>query len=188
VLADVGRWREAQGRPIRCDDADAVSPSELLACLAEQGIEVVEGDVLLVRFGWTGWYERQDRATRERLADRTTFRAPGLETGEELTRTLWNLHIAAIGADNPAVETWPAGVGLTPEQLDEVGRDRRRVHELLSHAVLLPMLGMPLGEMFDLDSLAADCAADGRYDFMFTSAPLNLPSGVASPPNALAIK
>ena len=36
--------------------------------------------------------------------------------------------------------------------------------------------------------LAADCAADGRYEFMFTSAPLNLPSGVASPPNALAIK
>ena len=39
-----------------------------------------------------------------------------------------------------------------------------------------------------LEALAADCAADGRYDCMFTSAPLNLPQGVASPPNALAIK
>jgi hypothetical protein len=53
---------------------------------------------------------------------------------------------------------------------------------------LLPMLGLPLGEMFFLDRLADDCAADGRYDFMFTSAPINLPHGVASPPNALAIK
>ena len=49
------------------------------------------------------------------------------------------------------------------------------------------MLGLPLGEMFFLDELADDCAADGTYEFMFTSAPLNLPHGVASPP-ALAIK
>jgi hypothetical protein len=42
--------------------------------------------------------------------------------------------------------------------------------------------------MFALDSLAADCAADGRYECLFTSAPLNLPAGVASPPNALAIR
>jgi hypothetical protein len=50
------------------------------------------------------------------------------------------------------------------------------------------MLGLPLGEMWNLEALAADCAADGRYECMFTSAPLNLPNGVASPPNALAIK
>jgi hypothetical protein len=50
------------------------------------------------------------------------------------------------------------------------------------------MLGLPLGELFFLDDLAADCAADGSYEFLLTSAPLNLPHGVASPPNALAIK
>jgi hypothetical protein len=66
--------------------------------------------------------------------------------------------------------------------------DPRRVHEVFAHAILLPMLGLPLGEMFFLDRLADDCAADGRYEFMFTSAPINLPRGVASPPNALAIK
>jgi hypothetical protein len=42
--------------------------------------------------------------------------------------------------------------------------------------------------MFDLSALAADCAADGRYACLFVSAPLNIPRGVASPPNALAIK
>jgi hypothetical protein len=42
--------------------------------------------------------------------------------------------------------------------------------------------------MFDLGPLAAACAADQRYTFMFTSAPLNLLHGVASPPNALAIR
>jgi len=117
-----------------------------------------------------------------------TFKAPGLPPGEDTARHLWNLHPAAIGADNPAVEVWPPGAHVSAEQLAEVRADRRRMHETFVHTLLLPMLGLPLGEMWDLEALAADCAADGRYAAMFTSAPLNLPAGVASPPNALAIK
>ncbi len=188
VLADVGRWRAAQGRPLRLDDADPVGPDELLACLADQGTVVREGDVLLVRFGWIGWYESQPQDVRERLRDRNAMRAPGLAPNEEMVRTLWNLHIAAIGCDNPAVEVWPPGALLESGRMDEVRADPRRLHEAFVHTVLLPMLGLPLGELFALDKLADDCASDGRYDFLFTSAPLNLPSGVASPPNALAIK
>ncbi|MDJ0767977.1 MAG: cyclase family protein [Ilumatobacter sp.] len=188
VLADIARWRERQGRPLRCDRADDVGADELLACLADQGTEVDEGDVLLVRFGWVGWYEEQPTEVRERIADRSELRAPGLRPGDELARTLWNLHIAAIGCDNPSVEVWPPGVLLPEDRMAEVRADQRRLHEAFGHTVLLPMLGLPLGEMFALDDLAADCAADGRYDFFFSSAPLNLPSGVASPPNALAIK
>jgi hypothetical protein len=56
------------------------------------------------------------------------------------------------------------------------------------HMQLVPMMGTPIGELFALDELAADCAADGVYEFMFVSVPLNLPGGVASPPNAIAIK
>jgi len=77
---------------------------------------------------------------------------------------------------------------LEPDVAAEATADMRRAHEVFAHTVLLPMLGLPLGEMFFLDDLADDCAADGTYEFMFTSAPLNLPHGVASPPNALAIK
>ena len=113
---------------------------------------------------------------------------PGCIPGEETCRTLWNLHIAAIGCDNPGVEIWPRGSHLEPDVAAEALADMRRVHEVFAHTMLLPMLGLPLGELFFLDDLAADCAADGRYEFMFTSAPLNLPSGVACPPNALAIK
>jgi hypothetical protein len=50
------------------------------------------------------------------------------------------------------------------------------------------MLGMPLGELWDLDALAEDCAADGRYEFFLTSAPLYVPGGVGSPINAYALK
>lgn len=43
------------------------------------------------------------------------------------------------------------------------------------------------GELFALDDLAATCEELGRYTFFFTSAPLNVPGGVASPPNGLCI-
>lgn len=43
-------------------------------------------------------------------------------------------------------------------------------------------------EMWYLDALAADCEDDGVYEFLLTSAPLNKVGGIASPPNALAIK
>jgi len=56
------------------------------------------------------------------------------------------------------------------------------------HRTIIGLWGMPIGEMFRLDMLAEDCAADRRYEVFFTSAPLNKLGGVASPPNALAIK
>ncbi len=188
VLVDIGRWRDAQGRPIRLDEPDATLPHELLQCLADQGTEVQEGDVLLVRFGWVGWYEQQPQKVRDWLGNSSTFRSAGFAPTEEFVGTLWNMHIAAIACDNPGVEIWPRGSLLEPAEAAASKADPRRVHETFAHAVLLPMLGLPLGEMFALDALADDCAADGTYEFMFTSAPLNLPHGVASPPNALAIK
>ncbi len=53
---------------------------------------------------------------------------------------------------------------------------------------MLSYFGMPIGEMWNLEGLADDCASDGHYDFFFTSAPLNIPGGVGSPPNAIAVK
>jgi kynurenine formamidase len=188
VLADIGRWRASIGRPLRYDESDPIEPDEIQQCLDAQGTVLEQGDVLLLRTGWIGWYEGTDLATRQRLAEPASLATPGLRSGERLAEVLWDLHIAAIGCDNPAVEVWPPGALSTPEHEAEVRADRRRLHEIFTHTILLPMLGLPLGEMWNLEALAADCAADGRYECMFTSAPLNLPNGVASPPNALAMK
>jgi len=46
---------------------------------------------------------------------------------------------------------------------------------------------MPIGEMFDLERLAEECEKRGRWSFFVTSAPLRVPGGIASPPNAIAI-
>jgi hypothetical protein len=87
---------------------------------------------------------------------------------------LWDHGVAAIAVDNPGVEPFgPGGIG---EAGDSV------------HTRVLALLGIPLGEFFDLDALADDCAADGVYEFMFTSKPLGIPGGLGSPPNAIAIK
>ena len=43
------------------------------------------------------------------------------------------------------------------------------------------------GDFFDLDALAEACGRERRYEFLFTSAPLGIPGGIGSPPNALAI-
>jgi kynurenine formamidase len=173
VLVDVGRWRRQQGRPLVMDRPDPIGPDDLLACIEEQGTPVAVGDVLLLRTGWVGWYRTLDRPGREAVA--ASLAAPGLQPGEATARVLWDLHVAAVAADNPALEVWPLASG-------------DRTPEVFVHTSLLPLLGLPIGELWDLDALAAACAADGRYDSFLISAPLHVRHGVASPPNAIAIR
>jgi len=186
VLLDVARWRASEGRPLQADAPDPIEPDELAATARAQGVEVREGDVLLIRTGWISWYSAQPPEVRRALA--SDLKAPGLRPGEATARTLWDLHIAAVAGDNPALEVWPPGALATPEQFQQALADPDRGLEIFVHFSLLPLLGLPIGEMWYLDALAEDCAADGVYEGFFTSAPLNLRSGVASPPNALVIK
>jgi hypothetical protein len=168
VLADVGRWRESTGRPLAHGERDEITADDLVACLDAQGATIDTGDILLVRTGWETWYRGLDADARAAYAAERVAPSPGL-AGTDVVRLLWDLHIAAIGADNPAVEAFPPTDGFL-------------------HFHFLPLLGLPLGELWLLDALAEDCAAAGTYDAFFTSAPLNMPSGVASPPNAIAIR
>ncbi len=136
VLVDVGRWRAAQGRPLQMDQPDAITPDDILGTLAAQGTTVEPGDVLLMRTGWVGWYSSLDMDTRTRMSDRTQMAAPGLPPGEATARFLWDLHIAAIGADNPAVEIWPPGALLDPKVVDEVQADPvAHARDVRAHAV-----------------------------------------------------
>lgn len=171
ALADVARWREASGRPIDYAAAQPVPVTEVQAALAAQGTAMESGDILLIRFGWTTWYESLDQSRRDELGAGWSFEAPGLEPGEDTVRWLWDSGAVAVAADNPSLEVFP---------FDPVGRNL--------HSQLIALLGIPIGEMWDLSALAADCAADGRYTGLLTSAPLNVRGGVGSTANALALK
>jgi hypothetical protein len=187
VLCDVGRWRQSAGRPLQYDQPDPIEPSDIVDCLEAQGSAFEAGDILLVRTGWITWY--RGLSAEARLALSKNLMAPGLRPGIATARVLWDLHPAALACDNPAVETWPPGALADPEVVARIATDYDAVApEIFLHFALLPLLGLPLGELWDLDALAADCAEDGRYTSLLTSAPLNLKAGVASPPNALALK
>ena len=186
ILADVAAWRERQGRPIRPDAPDPITADELLATLADQGTEPEVGDILLVRTGWVEWYRSLDHERRAELAAGHTN--PGLHPGERTAEVLWNLHVAAVAADNPSLEVWPPGALHDADELREIRADPTRRPEIFVHQRILPLLGIPIGELFDLGALAADCAERGSWEGFFTSAPLNLPKGVASPPNALVVR
>ncbi len=174
VLLDLGRYLERQGTPLDYTTSTPIRRESLTACAKAQGVTIQPGDILVLRTGWLRWYlEEATPEQRQRLGGEamTDWQAPGIDPSPEMAEYLWNLHIAAIAADNTSVEAWPP----TPESG-------------FLHFRLIPHFGMPIGELWYLEDLAADCAADGVYEFMLTSAPLNIPGGVGSPPNALAIK
>jgi hypothetical protein len=49
-------------------------------------------------------------------------------------------------------------------------------------------MGLTLGEIFYLEELAADCAADRRWEFMLVAPPLPETRGVGTPINPYAMK
>jgi len=174
VLLDVVRYLESQGTPLDYAESTIITAETLEACAKAEGVAIETGDIVLLRTGWLRWYleEATPEQKKTMAADSmTALPTPGLGPADAMAEYLWNLHIAAIAADNPALEVFPATA--------ENG---------FLHFKLIPHFGMPIGEMWWLEDLAADCASDGVYEFMLTSAPLNVPGGVGSPPNALAIK
>jgi kynurenine formamidase len=185
VLADVAGWRAPRGRPVDPSAADVIEPDDLSACLEDAQVAVEPGDVLLVRTGWLSWYRTLDATARREVA--AALVTCGLRPGRATARWLWDHRVAAVAADNPGLEVLPPPRALSADERRRLGDDPAAYDELTLHGALLPMLGMPIGELWDLDALAGACAAGGRYTFLLTSAPIHLPRGVGSPPNALAV-
>jgi kynurenine formamidase len=101
----------------------------------------------------------------------------GMQPGLSYACAEWahDKSLAAVCADNMAVEIL---------HLEGLQSDM----PLAFHMLALRDMGMPLGEMFNLEALAADCAADGRYAFMLSAPPLEVTNGFGSPVNPLALK
>jgi kynurenine formamidase len=185
VVLDVGTALERAGRPIRVDAPTPIDPADLELALEATGTELRRGDVLCVRTGWLTWYRGLDAAGRRACAE--TLGCCGLRPSDELFAFLWDHHVAAVSTDTPALEPWPIGAHLDKAARRSL-RDAGRVDLVFGHFAILALLGIPIGELFDLDTWAAAAGRDGRCDALFVSAPLIVTGGVASPPNALAIR
>jgi hypothetical protein len=56
------------------------------------------------------------------------------------------------------------------------------------HWITIPIMGITMGEIFQVAELAADCRADKVYEFMFVAPAIPITGAVGSPTNPLAIK
>jgi kynurenine formamidase len=148
----------ARGEEITADDLNAAQ--------RRQGVEVGTGDILLVRTGWYRYFAEPELGVSY-LGDEV----PGL--GVSCCEWLYERQVAAVAADNQAVEVKPSV---------EVGS------ALPVHMILIRDMGMTLGEMFDLQGLARACAADGVWDFFFAGAGLKVSNAVGSPVSPVAIR
>jgi hypothetical protein len=56
------------------------------------------------------------------------------------------------------------------------------------HVLHLVFMGMTQGQNWDLEELAADCAADGVYEFLLEASPEPFVHALGAPVNPIAIK
>jgi kynurenine formamidase len=172
VLIDAFGFRKAKSRDVRPLERDIFTLADLKGALEYQGTTLKPGTILLVRTGWMESYEQCTPEQRHHLSSFENIKSIGIEAAREMVAWLWDHRVAAIGTDCPAVEPLPSDFA----------------DEGILHYRALPLLGLPLGELFVLAPLAEDCSQDRRYEFMVVSAPMVLEGGIATPPNALAIK
>lgn len=165
VLLDVGRHLSPATGELA--DGYAITVADLEATIAAQGesSRVGRGDIVLVR---TGQYAR---TRRDGWGDYAGGPAPGLS----LTTAGW-LHRTEIAAI--ATDTW--GFEVRPNEFDAPAFQPL-------HQVVIPNMGLTIGEMWNLDALADACARGGRYDFLLSAAPLPITGAVGSPINPIAI-
>ena len=163
VLLDIARFKHVDS----LQDGEGISIADLENCASAQKVQVRKGDFVIVR---TGHMERC-LASGE-WGGYAGGDAPGLrfETAEWIRRT----DIAAICADTWGCEVRPneSAPGISQPW----------------HWIVIPMIGITMGEIFYLKDLAADCAADGVYEFFFCAPPLPITKAVGSPINPMAIK
>lgn len=162
VLLDIPRHRGVQW----LEPGEAIGPDELDACAQRQGVDIQEGDFLLIRTGHITMCKAR--------GDWGTF-AGGPRPGPSVDTIPWfyDKCIAAVAADNYGVEVQPSGI---PDVRIPV------------HLIALAHMGLFLSEILDMDALAEDCAQDGVYEFFYVAPPLPVTKAVGSPVNPYAIK
>ncbi|KAH8918157.1 hypothetical protein BT69DRAFT_1353591 [Atractiella rhizophila] len=167
VLLDLPRYFASLNpprEPIKPLTSTAIPVKDLEDCAKWAGVTFRRGDILLIRVGFIKAYgELDDNVKANPLKEEFA----GIEQSEEMKAFLWNNHFAALASDQPSLERWPPPEG------------QKYLHE-----TILGLWGCPIGEMFDLEELSKVCSEEKRWSFFFTSWPLNVVGGIASPPNA----
>jgi kynurenine formamidase len=162
VLLDVPRVKGVEW----LEPGYAITVADLEAAATAHRVTVGTGDALLVRTGQMAMCR-----ARGGWGDYAGGDAPGLAF--HTAGWLHGRQVAAVATD-----TW--GMEVRPNEIPDTYQPL--------HQVLIPHMGMLVGEIFALDELAADCARDGVYEFLLVAPPLPITGAVGTPVNPLAIK
>lgn len=162
VLLDIPRYKGKQW----LEPGEAIYPEDLDGAAAMGEVAVGTGDIALVRTGQIG----QVRADGS-WGEYSGGSAPGL--GVDCAQWICEHEIAGYATD-----TW--GTEVIPNETPDIFQPL--------HMILIVHAGVLVGEIFDLEGLAEDCANDGVYEFLFVAPPLPITGAVGSPINPQAIK
>jgi kynurenine formamidase len=163
VLLDMARFRGKDN----LDKSETFNHTDLEECAEAQGITIEPHDVLVVRTNFLKlFYEQGEKFYQD-------FSEPGLTYSPELVQWFADREIPNLVTDTIANETtFEPETGIA----------------LPLHCALMRNLGVTLTELCDVEKLAASCAEDGQYTFLYVAAPLKVHRATGSPVNPLAIK
>lgn len=153
ILLDVPRLR---GVEVLGGDVE-ITGDDLTAAEKDHGVQVREGDVVLVRTGWARYFASEP--LKYNAPDETV---PGL--GVTAAEWLVGRKVSFTGSDTIAYEKFDKS-------------------HLMVHRILIARNGIQIIEMMNLD----DVARDRVYEFAFISLPLRMLRATASPIRPVAL-
>lgn len=112
-----------------------ITAESLEAVAKAQDVTLKEGDILLVRSGFTKGYSQLSDEEKIAWSHKSPTDWIGLETSIKTARWLWDRGFAACAGDQPGWESFPIW-----QKPDEGG-----LEDLALHEVMLSGWGMPIG-------------------------------------------
>ena len=160
VLLDVARLHGVD----HFDDGYPITGEDLSGAADAAGVVIEAGDLIVVRTGHMHFLRIGQK-------DRYRTTSPGLSTRS--IEWFADHDVAGVATDTLVLECFP---GEDPTVLLPV------------HMIHLRDMGLAQGQLWALDDLAADCAADGQNDFLLTATPIPLVGGLGGMVAPTAVK
>jgi kynurenine formamidase len=160
ILLDVARLHGVD----HFDDSYPITGDDLERAASAAGVPVEPGDAVLVRTGHMHFLRAGDKR-------RYSMPSPGLSTRS--IEWIRDHDVALVATDTITFEVYPC-------------EDPRVFMPV--HMIHLRDMGLAQGQNWHLDDLAADCAADGRGDFLLVATPIPLTGAVGAPAAPTALK
>jgi kynurenine formamidase len=160
VLLDLARAAGVD----RLDGGHALTAEDLDAAEELAKVTVGAGDIVLLRTG-----QMQHLHAGDKMAYCISTAGPSLQS----VRWFRDRDVAAVATDNLSFEVFPG-------EIDDLF--------LPVHMVHIVEMGLVQGQNFDLETLAEDCADDGRYVFLLVANPEPIVHAAGAPTTPVALK